>query len=259
MIDCYRRGPPPPFTPASLFGGGDNGGFWDFTNLATLYQDAGFATPATTAADPVRGVRDLGPNGADMTGGSTANTLQFASTLPYIDFNLSSAIYTASNSFGSSSGFTVIAAWRADTNVGQFMDSDILGSPSTNSLGLFFLSPGGTPFCYYYDASGTSRNTATGAASATLGNDYITSLVVTTADAQFWLNAALSATLTASVTLAAKGTVIAVGGAFAGTSSPTHSLFDGRGYCAFFIGRALNSTERRAVEDYMAARIGITL
>lgn len=54
----------PIWTPASLFAKyGGIGGYWDFTDMATLFQDSAGTTPVTAASQPVGRVLDLSGQG----------------------------------------------------------------------------------------------------------------------------------------------------------------------------------------------------
>lgn len=86
----------PKFDPSSLFGVGDEGDYWDFTDISTLYQDTSKTTPvtisgdvigavsgkrssidllqATTASKPILATA-LGRQGADMTVSSVGKFL----------------------------------------------------------------------------------------------------------------------------------------------------------------------------------------
>ena len=49
---------PSAFTPLDLFAGGEEGAWYDPSDLSTLFQDAAGLTPVTTDGDPVRLMRD---------------------------------------------------------------------------------------------------------------------------------------------------------------------------------------------------------
>jgi hypothetical protein len=54
---------PPPFNPADLFVGGFAGGWWDPSDLSTMFQDTAATTPVTTNNDPVARINDKSGNG----------------------------------------------------------------------------------------------------------------------------------------------------------------------------------------------------
>lgn len=53
------------FSPSVLFGAGEAGGWYDTTEITSLFQDAG-TTPVTSTGDPIGRIADLGPNGDDL-------------------------------------------------------------------------------------------------------------------------------------------------------------------------------------------------
>ena len=61
------------FQPTSLFNGGEAGGFYDYNDLPSMWQDTAGTTAADTALDDVRRVDDLSGNGNNATySGTTA-------------------------------------------------------------------------------------------------------------------------------------------------------------------------------------------
>jgi len=53
----------PVFTPADLFASGEDGAWYDPSDLSTLFQDAAGTTPVTSDSDPVRLMLDKSGNG----------------------------------------------------------------------------------------------------------------------------------------------------------------------------------------------------
>lgn len=54
---------PPPWTPALLFANGEQGAWYDFSDLSTLFQDDACTVPVTTTGDPVGCILDKSRNG----------------------------------------------------------------------------------------------------------------------------------------------------------------------------------------------------
>jgi hypothetical protein len=59
--------PVAPFDPATLFGEGDQGGVYDFTNESTLFKDTGMTEPVTTPGDLLYAASDLSGNDNHLT------------------------------------------------------------------------------------------------------------------------------------------------------------------------------------------------
>lgn len=92
VVDLYS-GIEPPFTPLSLFLGGEQGAWYDPSDIATLYQDDLATLRVTAAGQPVGLMLDKskglaqGPQlvtNSDFSGGSTAGWIAGPSTLPAI-------------------------------------------------------------------------------------------------------------------------------------------------------------------------------
>ena len=55
------------WSPTSLFASGEQGGLWDFSSLANLYQDSAGTTPCTAVGDPIGKVLDTSGRGNHLT------------------------------------------------------------------------------------------------------------------------------------------------------------------------------------------------
>jgi hypothetical protein len=55
------------WSPAALFGAGQKGGWYDFQDVSTLYQDSAATIPVTTYLDPIGFVLDKSGNGNHLT------------------------------------------------------------------------------------------------------------------------------------------------------------------------------------------------
>jgi len=72
-ISLVRGGKSGVFTPASLFANGEQGAWYDPSDLTTLYQDSAGTTPVTADGDPVGRMEDKSGNGNHATqAGSTS-------------------------------------------------------------------------------------------------------------------------------------------------------------------------------------------
>lgn len=62
----------PAFSPASLFAGGEQGGWYDPSDLSTLFQDAAGTVPVVADGDPVGRINDKSGNGFRLAQGTAA-------------------------------------------------------------------------------------------------------------------------------------------------------------------------------------------
>lgn len=78
IFDPGIGGDAPIWTPASLFAKyGGIGGYWDFTDMATLFQDSAGTTPVTAASQPVGRVLDQSGQGNHFTQFTAASRLVY--------------------------------------------------------------------------------------------------------------------------------------------------------------------------------------
>jgi PKD repeat protein len=94
--------PPVDFTPADLFTGSQVGGWYDATDISTLFQDSSRTVPVTTAGQTVAGVADKSGNGLHLVG--DAGTVTYGvdgNGKGYLNFNGSSTLRVAVSLAGS--------------------------------------------------------------------------------------------------------------------------------------------------------------
>lgn len=87
------------WSPSRLFEGGDNGGWWDTSDLTTLFQDAAGTVPAAVG-DPVGLMRDKSGNGYDVSQSSSSarpTLQQDGSGNTYLQFNGSQFLQLQNN------------------------------------------------------------------------------------------------------------------------------------------------------------------
>jgi hypothetical protein len=137
------------FTPASLFAGGQDGGWYDASDLSTLWQDAAGTTPVTTDGDPVGRIDDKSGNGNHLTQTTSSARPVFRESggLRYLYFGGSQWLYRdvgpySSGSFwlaggmGGTTATTRIGAALADAGGStQWMPIGII-SPDTSIVGI---------------------------------------------------------------------------------------------------------------------------
>lgn len=99
-----HRGGPPEWTPAALFASGEQGAWYDPSDLSTMFQDSAGATPVTAVEQPVGRILDLSGRGNHATQVTAANKptlsarfnmLRFSEALDDAAWTKSSATVTA--------------------------------------------------------------------------------------------------------------------------------------------------------------------
>src|SRR5215831_6812749 len=80
---------PPAFTPTSLFGSGELGGWWDVADHATTFQDTAGTSFANADGQVVQLIKDKSGNGNDLvvSPGHTGPTLNTSGGLWWLTFN----------------------------------------------------------------------------------------------------------------------------------------------------------------------------
>lgn len=243
------------FTPAALFGVGDTGGFWDFTDASTLFSDSARTTPATVG-NQIQGVTDKSGTGRHLQTGSTTISMQAG----YADFPGGVNGFTVSTAqVGSATqGYFCIVAIRPVVGVEMAPIEADFGTPDRIAQALIIRATGDLS-TLYFNSSGTSpvAFTATGAISS--GIDYIVANQHDTAGGSLRVNRSVVASDTASATPSVSVVgQIAIGSAWEGAgSSPGLRRYHGRMYAAFWINRQPTGPELTALENWFGALIGI--
>lgn len=137
----------PAFSPTSLFTGGFQGVWFDFSDMSTLFQDSARTTPVTAAGQPIGGVLDKSGNGNHLGQATAAfrptwNLLpngkmgaQFDGSNDYIQ-SLASIDLTGTNKFSGFCGLrktsdaATAIAWELSVNSGSTNGTGALIAPS---------------------------------------------------------------------------------------------------------------------------------
>ena len=91
----FARGSSSPFNPASIFAGGVRGGWWDPSDLSTLFQDTAGTVPVTAVGQRVQLMRDKSGNANHFTQATTAQApfLRNDGTNNYLEFVAANTIW----------------------------------------------------------------------------------------------------------------------------------------------------------------------
>ena len=250
--------PPPEWSPAALFAGGDGGLWLDPGDMAQFFQDAAGTQPVTDIDQPVALVRNSAS--ADRYAAQTQATARpMLRSTPegqrYLEFDgLGAHLVTTPLGLGNSEALTVVVGFRKtqDATIARLLDT-------TESSPSFSLSAPA--------ATNLSRN------NAVLANGSNSVVLDGDAPGDRDMVYTLGCVLNDALTLFRDGVQIGQG-AFPGSESSTWGNnqafhiaqrtsgiqhFTGRLYGLIAVGRVLTPVERGQAEAWMAARMGLPL
>lgn len=226
------------FDPASLFGGSDEGYFFDISDLSTVFSDTARTTLASVDG-PVKGVTDKSGKGHHLAwvSGNTL-TLRQSGSFYYLEASATNGVTL--NTVSLTQPWYRISALRID-NWAQFQR--VLGS-GTASHGQMRQN-GSTPALFLNDGSDGPQ------VSPTLSTDYTISEIHNNTSSSIQLNSASAVTATTGTQT---GDGQAIFNAVSGTSACA-----GRFYGNFAINRDPTSGEKASLKTFFAAKYGGSL
>lgn len=226
------------FDPASLFGGSDEGYFFDISDLSTVFSDTARTTLASVDG-PVKGVTDKSGKGHHLAwvSGNTL-TLRQSGSFYYLEASATNGVTL--NTVSLTQPWYRISALRID-NWAQFQR--VLGS-GTASHGQMRQN-GSTPALFLNDGSDGPQ------VSPTLSTDYVISEVHNNTSSSIQLNSASAVTATTGTQTGDGQTLF---NAVSGTSACA-----GRFYGNFAINRDPTSGEKASLKTFFAAKYGGSL
>jgi hypothetical protein len=151
-INDARFGSNTAFNPDSLFTGGFQGAWYDFSDLSTMFQDSAGTIPVTADGDPVGKILDNSGNGnhATQSTSSARPLYKTSGGLHWLEFDgVDDALVTGSINFTASDKITVFTGAEASSSstkiflelsaaTGAFPGSFyITDSESVNNLGTY--------------------------------------------------------------------------------------------------------------------------
>ena len=245
-----------PFSPASLFAGGEQGGWWDPSDLSTLWQDTAATIPVTTDGQAVARINDKAGRGNHLTQATVAARPVYRTSggLHWLEFDgLGDCLFAAKAlSLGSGAGFFVAHAqrelFRKQSSAYNF------AAGGSGNLGRLAANIPWSDGNGYFDAGGASFPARINAAWSPVGTDTVSIQQRTTANVySVRRNGAAFGPLPTN-SAAISGTHYVIGSSStAGTDSAQN-----RWYGTIFV-EAQKSGDQAAVETWLGARAGLTL
>jgi hypothetical protein len=247
------------FNPASLFANGEEGAWYDPSDLTTVWQDTAGTTPAT-AGDPVGRIDDKSGNGNHATQSTpTARpTLQTSGGLYYLDFDgVDDGMTTAAVDFSVTENATLFAAVNKQTELAN--QSIVELGATTNNQGMFTLT--GRSGLAKYGAGSRGTNlafaTTTDAAFAAPSKNVVSGLVSITGDlAELRLDGtSVGVDNTDQVDRAYLNAALNI----MARNNASANWLDGHLYGLIIRGASSTTAEIEATESYLATKSGVTL
>lgn len=244
------------FSPASLFALGEQGAWYDPSDLSTMFQDAAGTIPVTSSGQPVGLIRDKsgrGNHASQATAGSRP-TYTEAGTLRYLVFDgVDDSLVAGSVSFTSTDKMTVFAGI---TKLSDTTGALVEHPPSfpTNGFAMFApLNPGDITF---RSAGATTQSNA----SKTSIPAPVSAVVTGIGDiggnlSRLRYNGAVAFSNNTAQGGGNYGTGLLHIGRRAGASLP----FGGRMYGLIIRAVASTAAEISNTEQYLSAKSGVTL
>lgn len=246
----------PAFNPLSLFAAGAAGGWYDPSDISTLWQDSARTIPVTAHGDPVGAIDDKSGNGNHLIQATAGfrPLYQVAGALKYLMFDgVDDRLSAASFTFADASGF----------------NSQVLGIS-------FDAATGVETAISISDAAGTPKRQDIRKNVATLENLILNTAGAASTDTGPTVSAGVacvfSATLGSGNLLDARKDGVSDGATAASGSLNTGAVplylgcrnnaadfVNGNIYAAIWLSREPTATELSDMEAWAAARAGVTL
>jgi hypothetical protein len=252
-----------PFYPTSLFSSGEKGLFYDFSDMASLFQDVAGTTPITESGQTSARINDLSGNGNYATQPTTAWRPQFvqAGGLNYMSLDGVDDEWatSAAMALGGTDIVTVCAGVRKLNDAAGMVCESNPSITSTPGSIMLFSGVGSLGTGY----TSTSRGDATyiaslGAFSSAIGDNK--SVLYSTHSISGDLSTLRKNGIDGASSVVDKGSgsfadyILYIGGRGSGSIQ-----FYGHIYSLLIIARSLTTTERSQLEAWTAVKSGVTL
>lgn len=242
------------FNPASLFAFGEQGAWYDPSDLTTLFQDAGATTPVTASGQPVALMRDKSGRGNHATLSNT--TLDITAGLSSLVLNgTTSGGVTSAINLAATSKLTVFAGVKVNVDPGPQIIAELSAdAAASNGAAALYADTGPN---WVQIARGTAAVFAVhGALSAAPRTAVLSAMYDLTTPAQTLRQNGIASSVLSDATGGGNfGTHPLYIGRRAGTSFP----LNGRLYSLVIRGASSSAAQIAECERYMAAKTGVAL
>lgn len=152
------------FNPAAvLFGAGEQGGWYDPSDISTLFQDTAGTTPVTAAGQTVARINDKSGRGNHLTQATAASRPQYqidALGLPFLLFDGTDDWFVSPTITPGIDKAQVFAGVRKLSDAASGILLEMSSSTGANSGVFNFFAPSGAAPSYSFASKGTTLSTA---------------------------------------------------------------------------------------------------
>ena len=244
------------FDPATLFESGEEGAWYDPSDISTLWQDSARTTPVTSDGDPVGAMDDKSGNGNNALQVTDAKrpTYKTAGGLIWLDFTgATKFLETGSIDFTAGDKMSLFTGLTKTTDLSEIIVE--LSANVNDNNGTFHLAQIATDD-YQVTSKGTLAVTAKGGTSLAPSTDIVTGLMdIAGPSSLLRVDGSQIVEVTTSQGTGNYGNYPLYIGMRAGTSLP----FSGKLYGLITRAAASSADEIAQTEAYLAGKSGVTL
>ena len=260
VLDFRRRRASGAFSPLRLFASGEEGAWYDPSDLSTLFQDSAGTTPVTTAGQPVGRMLDKSGRGNHATQATSAArpTYQTGAGLHYLAFDGVDDFMATGTITPNVDKLQAFAGVRKLSDAATGFIAQTSDSSFSNDGAFGFFAPSGASATYGFRSRGTSQSTIT---SPTTFAAPITNVVSAISDIAADNLILRVDSVQAEISTASQGTgnylpyTVQIGARATGVFPLNGNLY---GLIIRF-GANLTDAQITSTETYLATRTGVTL
>lgn len=264
-VPVIGRGVAPPFSPAELFANGEQGAWFDPSDLSSMFQDAAGTTPAAYG-QPVGLILDKSGNGnhaSQATATARPTLMQDAGGRPYLSFDgVDDFMVTGIVDFSTTDEMLAIAGVHKLNSAGTTSPA-ILNGDTGSTTGAFALyAPHTATRQYGWSVGGGSQNFRAVDGGLAAPHTAVQSLLskISSANSDARLTARLdgvtlttfSSNIAGTATPAFRADTFRIGAQLA-------TYFKGRIYSLIVRGKLPTDDELAGAENHVAQKTGVTL